>query len=104
MTESTNLNNKPKRRIVQKINIFPAKDAPATGKGLLAYVHTIVNNMSLPSAKVVRGANGSLAVYVANTKGKDDTYRDNYGFASQLEEQDWKDDIIDQFELDAAKS
>ena len=60
--------------------------------------------MNLPSAKVVRGDNGSLAVYPANTKGNDGTYRDNYGFANQIEQQDWKDDIIDQFELESAKA
>lgn len=88
-----------KTRITQKITIFPTKDAPETGKGLLAYAHTIVNNMILPSAKIVRGENGNLTVFPANTKGNDDQWRDNYSFASQIEKEQWRDDILDAYEL-----
>ena len=109
MNDSKSLNTSPKKRIVQKIDWYLTDKAKGTETGILAHAHTIANNMKV-KGRIVRNKDQDLVVYLANHIDERDIGKpkprryDDTGFANSLEEQDWKDDLLDAYEIKMAKA
>lgn len=96
----------PQRRIVQAITLYQTKkgkaDKDGSALGILAFAHTIVNKMKV-KGNVVRTQKNGLVVFKENHQDPTDEKKrwDNFGFADEIDEKDWQQDILEQYEIEA---